>query len=145
MSGDEVRAPVLWQRPHAKIYSYNQELGGSYYQPMIDYVESKDRQGIFFERPSERIHLPLPSEQCMKKFGESKDFVSGTYNLDKCLVKAYKHQAKEINGATVHTQNLMLRGSKENTSLHPKLTATMLRDHYVKELHMIKARGPLYA
>ena len=87
-------------------------------QPMIDYVESKDRQGIFFERPSERIHLPLPSEQCMKKFGErlqqqnykkfilthyyipSKDFVSGTYNLDKCLVKAYKHQAKEINGAT---------------------------------------------
>ena len=67
MSYEDIRAPVLWQRPHAKIYSYNQELGGSYYQPMIDYVEAKDRQGVFFERPSERIHLPLPSEQCMKK------------------------------------------------------------------------------
>ena len=30
----------------------------------------------------------------------SKDYVSGTYNLDKCLVKAYKHQTKEINRAT---------------------------------------------
>ena len=46
---------------------------------------------------------------------------------------------------SVHTQNLMLRGSKENTSLHPKLTATMLRDHYVKELHLIKTRGSHYA
>ena len=34
---------------------------------MIDYVEAKDRQGIFFEKPTERIHLPDPAEQCMKK------------------------------------------------------------------------------
>ena len=67
MNSEDIRAPVLWRRPHAKIYSYNQELGGNYYQPMIDYVEAKDRQGVFFEKPSERIHLPLPSEQCMKK------------------------------------------------------------------------------
>ena len=45
---------------------------------------------------------------------------------------------------TVHTVNLMLRGSKENTSLHTKRTSTMLRDKYVKELHLIKARS-LYA
>ena len=116
MSYDDIRAPDLWQRPHAKIYSYNQELGGSYYQPMIDYVEAKDRQGVFFERPSERIHLPLPSEQCMKKHEDrykgmgiiafilkydfSKDYVSGVYKLDKCLVKAYSQQTREMNGAT---------------------------------------------
>jgi hypothetical protein len=37
----------------------------------------------------------------------------------------------------------MLRGSKVNTVLNPKLTATMMRDHYVKELHGIHARGPV--
>ena len=41
---------------------------------------------------------------------------------------------------SVHTANLMLRGSKENTKLHPKLTASMLRDHYVKELHGAQIR-----
>ena len=41
----------------------------------------------------------------------------------------------------MHTQTLKLRGDKGNTVLGPKLTATMLRDHYVKELHAIKARG----
>ena len=45
---------------------------------------------------------------------------------------------------SVHTQNRMLRGSRDNTVLHPKLTATMLRNHYVKELHQLKARGPIY-
>eukprot|EP00092_Neocalanus_flemingeri_P022588 GFUD01024496.1.p1 GENE.GFUD01024496.1~~GFUD01024496.1.p1 ORF type:complete len:146 (+),score=50.72 GFUD01024496.1:44-481(+) len=145
MDTEDIRAPVLWRRPHAKIYSYNQEFGGNYYQPMIDYVETKERQGIFFERPTERIHLPDPAEQCMKKHETGVNTVSGVSSLDKFLVKAYSQQTKEINGSTVHTQNLMLRGSKENTSLHPKLTATMLRDHYVKELHLIKARGSPYA
>ena len=42
---------------------------------------------------------------------------------------------------SVHTSNLMLRGSRDNTVLGPKLTASMLRDHYVKELHVIKVRG----
>ena len=42
---------------------------------------------------------------------------------------------------SVHTSNLMLRGSRDNTVLGPKLTASMLRDHYVKELHVLKVRG----
>ena len=29
---------------------------------MLDYVDSKERQGIFFEKPSEKIHLPEPAE-----------------------------------------------------------------------------------
>ena len=34
----------------------------TFFQPMLDYVDSKERQGIFFEKPSERIHLPEPAE-----------------------------------------------------------------------------------
>ena len=37
---------------------------------MIDYVRAKDRQGGFFERPTERIHLPDPAETYMNKGGD---------------------------------------------------------------------------
>jgi len=138
---DDIRPPVLWRRPKTKIYDYNQRFGNSYYAPMIDYVDSKQRQGIFFERPTERIHLPDPAELVMEKPEFGLDESAGYGSLDRFLVQAYSQQAKESNSATVHTSTLMLRGSKENTVLHTKLTATMLRDHYVKELHAIKARG----
>ena len=65
--GDDIRPPVLWRRPNAKTYQYNQEFGGSYYQPMIQYIETKNRQGVFFERPSERIHLPDSAETYMTR------------------------------------------------------------------------------
>ena len=29
---DDIRAPVLWRRPNARTYAYNQEFGGSYYK-----------------------------------------------------------------------------------------------------------------
>ena len=65
--GDDIRPPVLWRRPNAKTYQYNQEFGGSYYQPMIQYIETKNRQGVFFERPSEKIHLPDSAETYMTR------------------------------------------------------------------------------
>ena len=34
---------------------------------MIDYVNTKERQGVFFERPTERIHLPDPAETYMNR------------------------------------------------------------------------------
>merc|ERR1712215_570741 len=119
MDMEDIRAPVLWRRPHAKIYSYNQDFSGNYYQPMLDYVDTKKKQ-------------------------EPGDSMANMSSLDRFLVKSYSQQTKELNTHTVHAKNLILRGSKENTTLHPKLTATMLRDHYVKELNLIKARGPLY-
>jgi len=141
MLEEEVRPPVMWRRPIPKIYDYNRQSGSSYYQPMIDYVDCKERQGIFFERPTERIHLPEPAELCMKEKEPELTVFSGPSRLDRFLVKAYSQQAKEINGSTVHASNLMMRGSKDNTLLNPKFTSTMLRDHYVKELHLAKVRG----
>ena len=34
---------------------------------MVDYVLTKERQGIFFEKPAERVHLPMPEELVLKK------------------------------------------------------------------------------
>ena len=31
METEEIRAPVLWRRPHAKIYTYNEDFSSNYY------------------------------------------------------------------------------------------------------------------
>merc|ERR1711992_221961 len=76
---------------------------------------------------------------------EREDNISTSFDLDSFLVRSFSQQIKEVNVDTVHTQNKIMRGSRDNTNLHPKLTSAMLRDHYVKELHLLKARGPVYA
>merc|ERR1712115_316714 len=135
----EVRTPFVWNKPKSKVYDYNQEFGGNYYQPMIDYVDTKERQGIFFERPVEKVNLSMPEEVATRI--HDKPELSGVTALDKALVRGFSNMTKEMNGAKVHTINLVIRGSKENTSLHTKRTSTMIRDQYVKELHLIKAKS----
>jgi len=105
---DDIRPPVLWRRPKTKIYDYNQRFGNSYYAPMIDYVDCKQRQGIFFERPTERIHLPDPAELVMEKPEFGLDESAGYGSLDRFLVQAYSQQAKESNSATAKTKLKML-------------------------------------
>jgi len=138
---EDIHQPMLWRRPVPKIYDYNRQSGSSYYQPMIEYIDTKDRQGIFFERPSERIHLPSPSELVMKEKEPELNGLSGPSRLNTFLVKAFSQQAKEINGSTARASNLLLRSSAETTTLSPKLTSAMLRDHYIKEIHLSKVRG----
>merc|ERR1712061_107192 len=144
MDATDVRAPQLWRRPHAKIYGYNQDFSANYYSPMLNYVQTKSRQGIFFQKPEEKIHLPDGAELVMRNPEERNESSTSPFYLDSFLVGAFSQQIREVNKDTVHTQNRMLRGSRDNTVLHPKLTATMLRNHYVKELHQLKARGPIY-
>ena len=39
---------------------------------MLDYVDSKERQGIFFEKPAEKIHLPEPAELALMDHSKCK-------------------------------------------------------------------------
>lgn len=144
---DDIRAPAAWRRPKTKIYDYNQDLGSAYYKPMIDYVNRKELQGIFFEKPTERVHLPDPAELVMMSHEGGHDVASGTAGLDRALVQFYSQQSKESNSATAHTIALMLRGDKSNTTLGPKLTASKLRDYYAREINVSKVRagGPGWA
>jgi len=103
-----MRPPVLWRRPNARTYSYNQHFGGSYYKPMVDYVIAKDRQGVFFERPTERIHLPDPAETYMNKGKDSTVDLTGVYGMDRVLVKAYSQRTREVNEGTAKTRMRML-------------------------------------
>ena len=39
---------------------------------------------------------------------------------------------------SAHTQAVMLRSSRDPATLNPKLTSAMLRDHYVREIKLMK-------
>ena len=39
---------------------------------------------------------------------------------------------------SAHTQAVMLRSSRDPGTLNPKLTSAMLRDHYVREIKLMK-------
>ena len=41
------------------------------FQPMLDYVDTKERQGVFFEKPTEKIHLPEPAELALMDHSKS--------------------------------------------------------------------------
>ena len=49
---------------------------------MLDYVDSKERQGIFFEKPSEKIHLPEAAELALTDHTKYKQIIK--------IIKGYK-------------------------------------------------------
>ena len=60
------KASGNWRKPRMKIYDYNQEFGGNYYQPMIRYIDTKDIQGPYHERTD--IYMPDKCEVVSDKF-----------------------------------------------------------------------------
>jgi len=140
MDLDDIRAPVLWRRPHAKIYNYNQEVGGSYYQPMIEYVEAKDRQGIFFTPPEEKITLPTTGEWCLRKPPTREDKSIGRFQLEKCLVHAYSQQTKEVNSSTARVKAKMLNSVTSMKHL-PHAPLNNQQTHY-DDLRLLKGYKP---
>jgi len=89
-----------WRRPRMKVYDYNQEFGGNYYQPMIQYLNKKDIYGPFHTRSS--VYLPHSAEVTSDKYTNMRytDKSSAKHNLDQFLQSAYSKQIKELNGTT---------------------------------------------
>jgi len=117
-----------------KVYDYNQEFGGNYYQPMIQYLNKKDIYGPFHTRGS--VYLPHSAEVCSDKYTNMRysDKSSAKHNLDDFLKNAYSKQIKELNGTTVCCGNLRTRGETVNSTLTPTRTSKLIRDHYVKQI-----------
>merc|ERR1712203_1150808 len=100
--------PIIWNKPKTKIYDYNQQFTSSMYQPMLEYVDTKERQGIYFQKSAERIHLPEPAELALRDHS-SGIASSGAGELERTLVKAFSNMARENNGMTMRAQNLFVR------------------------------------
>ena len=83
---------------------------------MLEYVQSKNRQGIFFTKPVEKIHLPDGGELGMRKPEERWNLdldslisllwmfrietAASPFDLDTFLVRSFSQQIKEVNKDT---------------------------------------------
>merc|ERR1712175_19833 len=96
----KMTAGGAWRRPRMKVYDYNQEFGGNYYQPMIQYINKKDIYGPFMKRQD--VYLPHSAEVTSDKYTNMRyqDKSSAKHNLDDFLKSAYAKQMKELNGTT---------------------------------------------
>jgi len=123
-----------------KVYDYNQEFGGNYYQPMIQYIQHKDVYGPFAKKAD--VYLPHTAEVCSNKYTNMRyqDKSSAKHNLDEFLVNAHAKQIKELNGTTAKVLNTRIRGEMTNTILTPVRSSKLIRNHYVKKLHHIRCR-----
>jgi len=121
-----------WRRPRMKVYDYNQEFGGNYYQPMIQYINHKNIYGPFSRTAD--VYLPHAAEVTSAKYTNMRynDKSSLKHNLDQFLVDAHKTQIKELNGTTASVMNTRMRRQMHNTTLTPTRSSKLIRDHYVK-------------
>merc|ERR1712002_62176 len=97
-----------WRRPRMKVYDYNQEFGGNYYQPMIQYINHKNIYGPFSREAD--VYLPHAAEVTSAKYTNMRynDKSSLKHNLDQFLIDAHRTQIKELNGTTAMARvNLM--------------------------------------
>merc|ERR1712051_741031 len=104
----KMTAGGAWRRPRMKVYDYNQEFGGNYYQPMIQYINHKDIYGPFSKKAD--VYLPHSAEVTSAKYTNMRynDKSSAKHNLDQFLIDAHKTQIKELNGTTAMARvNLM--------------------------------------
>jgi len=132
-----------------KVYDYNQEFGGNYYQPMIQYINKKDIYGPFMKRQD--VYLPHSAEVTSDKYTNMRyqDKSSAKHNLDDFLKSAYAKQMKELNGTTASVHYNQLH-SNNNDNLSTPYSDRMLlgsseankrlRRHYLSELEIIKRR-----
>jgi len=143
---NKMAAGGAWRRPRMKVYDYNQEFGGNYYQPMIQYINKKDIYGPFHKRTD--VYLPHSAEVTSDKYTNMRyqDKSSAKHNLDEFLQNAYSKQIKELNGTTAAVHYNQLHGSKGPTPFSDRfllgshLSNDKLRRHYTRELGLIKVQ-----
>jgi len=136
-----------WRRPRMKVYDYNQEFGGNYYQPMIQYINKKDIYGPFMKRQD--VYLPHSAEVTSDKYTNMRyqDKSSAKHNLDDFLKSAYAKQMKELNGTTasvhynqLHSDTNLSTPYSDRELLGSSEASKRLRRHYLSELEIIKRR-----
>merc|ERR1711973_6073 len=132
-----------WRRPRMKVYDYNQEFGGNYYQPMIQYLNKKDIYGPFHSRDS--VYLPHSAEVTSDKYTNMRysDKSSAKHNLDQFLQSAYSKQIRELNGTTamagVNVMKSIVSSRRQPHTSIDKSNRTKLENKQRRHLAMLQA------
>lgn len=94
-----------WQKPATKYYDNNYSFGMNFYQPMIDWLDDRDR-GLRTPNP----HLPWLNERGLKKYDPSQQGIK-TYSKERARQLAVDAQLRAQES---------LREVKEGSILHPR-------------------------
>eukprot|EP00096_Caligus_rogercresseyi_P013853 TRINITY_DN644_c0_g1_i1.p2 TRINITY_DN644_c0_g1~~TRINITY_DN644_c0_g1_i1.p2 ORF type:complete len:216 (-),score=87.39 TRINITY_DN644_c0_g1_i1:998-1645(-) len=156
-SGKRMGVGGNWRKPRMKIYDYNQEFGGNYYQPMLQYINKKEIMGPFNKRTV--VNLPQAAEVTSDKYTNMRhhDKSLSTLDLENFLVNAYVKQIRDINSSTAMARVKQMHAAvSKKSSPHSTLDnvntpynsmkllkgtsslATERVAHYASELHISK-------
>jgi len=135
-----------WRKPRVRIYDYNQDIGSNYYQPMIQYINSKEVYGPYMDKGP--IEMPDRAEIGSNKYSNMRynDKSDTNMDLDDFLVKAYAKQIKELNSSTATAHHQILHNSKlptfytKNDLLGRYVRANGAKTHYLNELAHYRQR-----
>merc|ERR1711936_285688 len=131
------KAPQSWRKPRSRIYDYNRTLGYEYYQPMVDYVVTKENTGLYHNRRS--VHMPVDVE-LQQRTTESPETNT---DLGEFLVRSYAKQIRERNATTANVHYYLLHGSKSSTDfskdnmLGQHAPADFRRSYWLRELTVL--------
>jgi len=126
---ESVRKPSIWVRPNSGLYDYHYEIGGLYYQPMINYCIEREQGG-------KRRNVDMPDR--IKSNFDKRAFVLSGEKLDyeNFLATMYKRKIRVDNTKTIDCGNKLYTGSKENTRLNDYTDSAQQRDKYVCQIQM---------
>lgn len=111
---------INWKNPQALIYENNYGYGMNYYQPMIDYIETKDRGAGRTKYP----HLPWTNERGLTEYSPRK------------IVRCYSAEdLSRISRQTEARIKTKLKDFKATTKSKFQLEATVSAATITKKVH----------
>jgi len=137
------KAPQSWRKPRSRIYDHNRTLGHEYYQPMVDYIVTKENTGVYNTRKS--VHLPVEIELQQERSNESPEsqMSNSSTDLGDFLVRSYAKQIRERNATTANVHYYLLHGSRSSTDfskdnmLGQHAPADFRRSYWLRELTVL--------
>merc|ERR1712013_664984 len=109
-----LKMPGYWRRPIARVYSYNLDLGETYYSPMKDYLEKGRREGGDKDRQMRAKTEAFEREsmrEAIRATSEVRREVTPQVEVDYSTINSASQKAEEV----LNTHRRMIREISEDT------------------------------
>jgi len=127
---NEIRAPIIWNRPAPALYDYHYDLAGLYYQPMINYCKEREQGG---ERKIVDLPERLQSNYNKRAYTRRDDAM----DYDEFLTNIYSRRMKDKHAKSIHCANEKWSRSKKTTDLNTIRSSANDRDRYLCQIQFI--------
>jgi len=127
---NEIRTPIVWNRPAPGLYDYHYDAAGLYYQPMINYCIEREQGG-----QRRKVDMPdrLEANYSKRAYALRED----ECDYDGFLTTMYARRMKDKHSKKIHTENEKWSNSKKNTELNTVRGSANDRDRYLCQIQFI--------